>query len=98
MRKASLRLEVTPQITPDGNVVIDVDVNKDSVGRATSAGFAIDTKHVKTEVLVASVRNTQHLMVWAGVLRPYLSVCIAKVWRLPTRPPTPRRRPTACTW
>ncbi len=51
-RKANLRLEVTPQITPDGNVILDVDVNKDSVGQETRAGFAIDTKHVKTQVLV----------------------------------------------
>jgi type IV pilus assembly protein PilQ len=51
-RKANLRLEVTPQVTPEGNVILDVDVNKDSVGRATAAGFAIDTKHVKTQVLV----------------------------------------------
>jgi type IV pilus assembly protein PilQ len=51
-RKASLKLEVTPQITPDGNIILDVDVNKDSVGVETRAGFAIDTKHVKTQVLV----------------------------------------------
>jgi type IV pilus assembly protein PilQ len=51
-RKANLKLEVTPQITPEGNVILDLDVNKDSVGRSTSAGFAIDTKHVRTQVLV----------------------------------------------
>ena len=51
-RKANLALRVTPQITPEGNVILDVDVNKDSVGRQTVAGFAIDTKHVKTQVLV----------------------------------------------
>lgn len=51
-RKANLKLEVTPQITPEGNVIMDVDVNKDTVGRATAAGFAIDTKHVQTQVLV----------------------------------------------
>ena len=51
-RKANLKLEVTPQITPEGNVILDVDVTKDSVGRSTSAGFAIDTKHVNTQVLV----------------------------------------------
>ncbi len=51
-RKANLKLEVTPQITPDGNVILDVDVNKDSVGVETRSGFAIDTKHVKTMVLV----------------------------------------------
>jgi len=51
-RKANLKLEVTPQITPDGNVVLDVDVTKDSVGQETRSGFAIDNKHVKTQVMV----------------------------------------------
>ncbi len=51
-RKAILKLEVTPQITPEGFVLLDLDVNKDSVGRATLQGFAIDTKHVRTQVLV----------------------------------------------
>jgi type IV pilus assembly protein PilQ len=51
-RKAVLSLRVKPQITPDGNVIMDVDVNKDAVGTATAAGPSIDTKHVKTQVLV----------------------------------------------
>ncbi|WP_255422929.1 type IV pilus secretin PilQ [Undibacterium sp. FT79W] len=51
-RKATLRLEVTPQITPDGNVILDVEVHKDSVGQETRMGYAIDTKEVKTMVLV----------------------------------------------
>ncbi|MBI1892269.1 MAG: type IV pilus secretin PilQ [Burkholderiales bacterium] len=51
-RKANLKMDVTPQITPDGNIILDVDVNKDSVGQETRAGFAIDTKHVQTQVLV----------------------------------------------
>ena len=51
-RKANLKLEVTPQITPEGNIILDVDVTKDSVGQITTAGFAIDTKHVNTKVLV----------------------------------------------
>ena len=51
-RKANLSLKVKPQITPDGNVIMTLDINKDSVGQSTAAGFAIDTKHVKTEVLV----------------------------------------------
>jgi len=51
-KKANLRLEVTPQITPDGNVVLDVEVNKDSKGEITTAGFAINTQHVKTRVMV----------------------------------------------
>jgi type IV pilus assembly protein PilQ len=51
-KKASLRLEVTPQITPEGNVILDVEVNKDSRGTLTTAGPAINTKQVKTQVLV----------------------------------------------
>lgn len=51
-RKATLRLKVKPQITPDDNVIMRLDVNKDSVGQQTQAGPAIDTKQVTTEVLV----------------------------------------------
>jgi type IV pilus assembly protein PilQ len=51
-RKANLKLEVTPQITPEGAVVLDVDVNRDSVGQLTPSGYAINTKHVKTQVQV----------------------------------------------
>jgi len=51
-RKANLKLEVTPQITPEGSRILEVDVNKDSVGALTPSGYAINTKHVKTQVLV----------------------------------------------
>lgn len=51
-RRASLKLEVEPQITPDGRVVLDLDVAKDSVGEQTAAGPAINTKHVQTRVQV----------------------------------------------
>ncbi len=51
-RKANLKLEVVPQITPEGNVILDVQVNRDAVGQITPAGFAIDTRQVKTQVLV----------------------------------------------
>ena len=51
-RKANLSLKVKPQITPDGNIIMTLDVNKDSPGANTPAGVQINTKHVKTEVLV----------------------------------------------
>jgi type IV pilus assembly protein PilQ len=51
-RKANLKLEVTPQITPEGNIILALDVNKDTVGQSTTAGYAINTKHIQTEVLV----------------------------------------------
>ncbi|MEY4862185.1 MAG: Type pilus biosis and competence protein pilQ precursor [Pseudomonadota bacterium] len=51
-KKASLKLEVTPQITPEGTVIMKVAVNRDAVGQLTPAGFAINTRAVQTEVLV----------------------------------------------
>jgi type IV pilus assembly protein PilQ len=51
-KKANLKLEVTPQITPDGNIILTVDVAKDSRGIAVANSYAIDTKHVKTNVQV----------------------------------------------
>ncbi|NDC61135.1 MAG: type IV pilus secretin PilQ [Betaproteobacteria bacterium] len=51
-RKANLRLEVTPHITPEGSITMHLEVHKDSVGQSTPAGFAIDTKHVSTQVRV----------------------------------------------
>jgi len=53
-RKAVLRLEVTPQITPEGAIFLDVKVNKDTPSTTVSgsAGVAIDTKNVVTQVLV----------------------------------------------
>ena len=51
-KKATLRLEVTPQITPEGAIFLDVKVNKDSPGQQTLSGPAINTKNVQTQVLV----------------------------------------------
>lgn len=51
-QKASLKLEVTPQITPEGSVIMDVDITNDQIDRPTIAGYAISTKHIQTNVLV----------------------------------------------
>ncbi len=52
-KKATLSLKVKPQITPDDNVMMDVNVTKDSVGAATYNGVpTIDTNKVNTQVLV----------------------------------------------
>ena len=54
-RKANLSLKVKPQITPDGKITMTLDINKDTPNTTLSTsgnGVAIDTKHVKTEVLV----------------------------------------------
>ncbi|WP_027994355.1 type IV pilus secretin PilQ [Simplicispira psychrophila] len=51
-KKAVLKLEVTPQITPEGSIILDLDINKDSRGETTTQGVAIDTKHIKTQILI----------------------------------------------
>jgi len=50
--EAALKLEVTPQITPEGNIIMDVKINKDSLGALTALGREINIKEVKTQVLV----------------------------------------------
>lgn len=66
LKKADLTLQVTPQITPDDQIILNLEINKDSRGMATLCGLAINTKHVKTQVqvektepssLVASIRR-----------------------------------------
>lgn len=51
-KKAVLKLEVTPQITPEGSIILDLDVSKDSRGAETLSGPAIDTKHIQTQALI----------------------------------------------
>jgi len=51
-KKATLSLKVKPQITPDDNIIMNLNVHKDSVGIVTTAGPSIDTKQITTEVLV----------------------------------------------
>ncbi|MCP4876976.1 MAG: type IV pilus secretin PilQ [Gammaproteobacteria bacterium] len=56
-RKAVLSLEVTPQITPDDRIIMDLDVHKDSVGELVSFGRglsapSIDTREVQSQLLV----------------------------------------------
>jgi type IV pilus assembly protein PilQ len=49
---ATLSLKVKPQITPDDKVILDVKVNKDSVGQIFAGVPSIDTNKVNTQVLV----------------------------------------------
>lgn len=53
-RKANLSLKVKPQITPDGKITMSLEVTKDTPNPTlqTGSGVAIDTKRIKTEVLV----------------------------------------------
>ncbi len=56
-KKAVLSMDVTPQITPDQRIIMDLEINKDSVGQnvAVQGGGSvpsIDTRNLKTQVLV----------------------------------------------
>jgi type IV pilus assembly protein PilQ len=68
-KKAVLSLKVTPQITPDNRIILDLNVKKDSVGQVivTSGGVnvpSIDTREIATQVLV----NDGQTVVLGGIL------------------------------
>jgi type IV pilus assembly protein PilQ len=62
-KKAVLSLEVTPQITPDDRIVMDLVVTKDNVGRVFLGIPSIDTKSITTQVLV----NNGETLVLGGI-------------------------------
>jgi type IV pilus assembly protein PilQ len=51
-KEAVLELKVTPQITPDDRIIMDLNVSKDSVGQIFAGVPSIDTRNVSTRVLV----------------------------------------------
>ena len=55
-KKAVLSLEVTPQITPDNKIILDLEITQDTRGETVSTGNgpaqAIDTQRIQTQVLV----------------------------------------------
>ncbi len=51
-KEAVLELKVTPQITPDDNIIMDLKVSKDNVGEVFFGVPSIDTRNVRTRVLV----------------------------------------------
>ncbi|MCX7176540.1 MAG: type IV pilus secretin PilQ [Proteobacteria bacterium] len=53
-KKAVLQLSVTPQITSEGTVILDLDVSQDTVGAIYTSGVSINTKNIKTRVSVES--------------------------------------------
>lgn len=79
-KKAVLSLKVTPQITPDGRIIMDLAVNKDSVGQQVSDGRggsvpAIDTRRVSTRVLV----NDGDTVVLGGIYEQERNRSVSKI-------------------
>ena len=68
-KKAVLSLKVTPQITPDNRIILDLNVKKDSVGQVIVGGAgqqvpSIDTREITTSVIV----NDGQTVVLGGIL------------------------------
>jgi len=79
-KKAVLSLAVTPQITPDDRVILDLAVTNDTVGQNVSTGEggtapAIDTRKVNTQVLV----DNGQTIVLGGIYEQTLSDVTTKV-------------------
>jgi len=53
-KNATLSLEVTPQITPDDKIIMDLEVRKDSIGDVFQGVPSIKTQHIQTQVLVSN--------------------------------------------
>jgi type IV pilus assembly protein PilQ len=69
-KSAVLQLQVTPQITPDNRIILDLDVKKDTVGTivVASGGVnvpSIDTQEITTQVLVSDGQT----VVLGGILQ-----------------------------
>jgi len=62
-KKAVLSLKVQPHITPDGHVIMDLAVNKDSVGDIFQGVPSVNTREVTTQVLV----NNGETIVLGGI-------------------------------
>jgi len=79
-KKAVLALKVTPQITPDDRIILDLTVSKDSVGAvvpSATGGFvpSIDTREITTQVLV----NDGQTVVLGGILETERRDNVSKV-------------------
>ena len=64
-KPAVLRLEVTPQITPDDRIIMDLVISQDSVGEVFNNIPSIDTNAVETQVLV----DNGETVVLGGIFR-----------------------------
>ena len=78
-KKAVLSLKVTPQITPDNRLVLDLSVTQDRPGQVVKTGtgeaVAIDTQRIGTQVLV----NNGETVVLGGIFQHSVSNTVDKV-------------------
>ena len=73
--RAVLGLDVTPQVTPDGRVVLDVEITKDSIAGFQDGSPIVNTKRVSTKVIV----NNGDTAVLGGVYEEQITDTVDKV-------------------
>tara|TARA_R110002072_G_scaffold45422_7_gene126389 strand:+ start:12168 stop:14324 length:2157 start_codon:yes stop_codon:yes gene_type:complete len=73
-KEAVLSLEVTPQITPDDKIIMDLKINQDNRGEVTSGVPSIETNEVITQVLVANGET----VVLGGIFQSERSTTVIK--------------------
>lgn len=78
-KKAVLSLEVTPHITPDDRVILELiitqDTRGDTVQTGTGAATAIDTQRIETQVLVENGET----IVLGGIFQQQIVKAVSKV-------------------
>lgn len=78
-KKAVLSLKVTPQITPDNKVILDLTVTQDTLGdtvaTGTGTGTAINTQQITTQVLV----DNGETLVLGGIYQQTIKKSISKI-------------------
>ncbi|UZE95637.1 type IV pilus secretin PilQ [Alkalimarinus alittae] len=73
-KEAVLSLEVTPQITPDGKVIMDLKINQDNRGEVTAGIPSIETNEITTQVLVGNGET----VVLGGIFQTEVGTTITK--------------------
>jgi type IV pilus assembly protein PilQ len=74
-KDAVMLLEVTPQITPDDRIIMDLKIHQDSVGELTIGGPSIDTTQIETQVLV----NNGETIVLGGIFQSEILDDVTKI-------------------
>ena len=78
-KKAVLSLQVTPQITPDNKVILDLIITQDSIGdvvqTSTGSAISIDTQEIATQVLVENGET----LVLGGIYQQRITNSVTKV-------------------
>ena len=74
-QKASIKLQVTPQITPNNQISMDISINNDGPGEQINGSIAINTNSLKTNILV----DDGETVVLGGILQDNIKEDLKKI-------------------